>query len=630
MIGKALIRPGDDFFSFVLERERLEPTVLPTGGAVEALSARIADELGSILRELSAGPRESDPEGLGHFYAAYMDLEQIEATGQAGLQRDIDRIQNLASLDDVVAFGCDPGNGVAFPIKPTVVLDQDNHQRYVLYLRQHGLGMPDREYYLDGHDWGESVRSRYVLHVKRVLELAGLASAARRAASVLALETEIARCHWTRARARERDLTFNRIRRSDLDTRSGFPWASALALVGPDCSDELVVRERPVVEDLPSLICSVPVSTWQSYFIWHLTRTMVEVLPAAFRDAHWSFFGSFLAGQALPSTRSRNAVVAVGDAFGHALGREYVRRHFADEDRVLVVEIVEKLRRAYLRRLQRADWLSTRSRDLFCEKLAAMTLKLGHPEGEAHARSFAVARSDAYGNVRRATKSSWDNEVTKLSNRTDRHDWPFLAHTVNAYYNPWFNEIVVPAGIVRAPFFDRDASCAQNLGAIGAVIAHEMSHAFDDQGCKFGRDGTFAGWASPRDRNNFEARARRVVAQYAAVEALPGLRLNSTLTVGEDIADICGLQVAYDALTDTYEATPPPHEVDAFFSSWARIWMASVPEAELRRQVISGPHTPMRWRCNGVVRNLDAWYATFGVVPGDLLFLDVAERVTIW
>jgi predicted metalloendopeptidase len=259
-----------------------------------------------------------------------------------------------------------------------------------------------------------------------------------------------------------------------------------------------------------------------------------------------------------------------------------------------------------------------------------MALKLGHPEGDAHAPSFAVARSDAYGNVRRAKRSSWDNEATKLSSRTDRRDWPFLAHTVNAYYDPWFNEIIVPAGLLRAPFFDRDASCAQNLGAIGAVIGHEMSHAFDDQGCKFDRHGTFAGWASPQDRSNFEARARRVVAQYAAIEALPGLRLNSSLTVGEDIADICGLQVAYDALTDGDGTAPPAHEVDAFFSSWARIWMAFVPEAELRRQVITGPHTPMQWRCNGVVRNLDAWYTAFGVVPGDLLFLDAAERITIW
>jgi putative endopeptidase len=501
---------------------------------------------------------------------------------------------------------------------------------------QSGLAMPDRDYYLKDDPVYKELRAKYAAHIERLLKLAGDAAAAAAATSILDLETRIAGAHWPRAKRRERDLTYNPHTRDDLPAFApGFPWPQLLAGAGLEAQPRFIVREPDAVQALGELFRKVPVQRWQSYLSYHYLAANADVLPQAFDDEVFDFYGRTLHGQQEQRARWKRAVRAVDDGLGEAAGELYVRRYFPPASKQQVLELIENLRAAYREHIEKLPWMSAATKQVALEKLAAFHPKIGYPDQWRDYAALEVKADDAFGNVARAADFEWHRQVARLGGPTDRGEWVMTPQTVNAYYNPTFNEVVFPAAILQPPFFDPHADAAVNYGAVGAVIGHEMGHGFDDQGAKSDARGVLHTWWQQQDVDAFHLRVDRLVAQYDGYSALPGLNLNGRLTLGENIGDLGGLSVAYDAYHRSLHGARPAvlSELSGdqrFFLAWAQLWRSKQRDADLRSQVISNPHSPAKFRCNGVVRNMDVWYPAFDVQPGEKLYLPPAERVRIW
>jgi putative endopeptidase len=499
--------------------------------------------------------------------------------------------------------------------------------------------LPEREFYLRDDAQFREIRDQYRAHLARLLELGGIArgaEAAGAAGRILALETEIAKLHWPAAKRRERELTYNpRSRVQLLEMTQGFPLTEALASAGFGKVQEFVVREADAMAPLAALFRQTPVATWREYMAYHYLRSNASVLPQVVDDEVFAFFGKQLNGQPEQRPRWKRGVDAVDDALGEAVGQVYVERHFSPESKAQMSALVENLRKAYAQRIRALPWMTDETKKVALEKLAAFRPKIGYPDRWRDYSALGVSASDAFGNAQRAELFEWQRSIAKLDKPTDRDEWGMTPQTVNAYYSPVFNEIVFPAAILQPPFFDPAADPAVNYGAIGGVIGHEMGHGFDDQGSKSDARGVLRTWWNERDETAFKQLGDRLAEQYSQFEPLPGLRLNGRLSLGENIGDLGGLSVAFEAyrlsLGGRSAAVVDGMTGDQrFFHGWAQVWRTLFREQRLRNQIMTGPHSPAEFRVNGVVRNLDAWYEAFGVKPGDKLYLPPEKRVRIW
>jgi predicted metalloendopeptidase len=469
-----------------------------------------------------------------------------------------------------------------------------------------------------------------------MLRLAGEKDAAAQAASVLDIETRIAKVHWPAAKRRERDLTYNLRTRAELDQLSpGFPWQPLLAAQGLDGQTEFVVRELDAVQALSALFKQIPVERWHAYFEYQYLAANADVLPAAFDAERFDFYGHILNGQPQQRERWKRAVAALNGGLGEVTGQLYVQKYFPPEAKQKVVALVENLRLAYSARIQQLAWMSADTKKVALEKLAAFRPKIGYPDKWRDYSALQVVAGDAFGNKSRADVFEWHRQLERLGKPTDRDEWHMTPQTINAYYNPTFNEIVFPAAILQPPFFDPNADAAINYGGIGGVIGHEMGHGFDDQGSKSDARGVLRTWWQPEDDQAFRKRVDSLAAQFDQFEALPGLNVNGRLTLGENIGDLGGLSVAYEAyhisLQGLKAAVLDGFTGDQrFFLSWAQVWRSLYRDEQLRTLVMSNPHSPPKFRVNGPVRNLDAWYTAFDVKAGDQLYLPPEDRVRIW
>jgi putative endopeptidase len=568
-----------------------------------------------------------------------MDTAAIEARGLAPVQPVLDEVRKLASHADVARVMYRPDVSVTAPIVGRVSIDQKNPDRHVVVLSHAGLGLPEREFYLRDDAQFREIRDQYRAHLARLLELGGIgraAEAAGAAGRILALETEIAKLHWPAAKRRERELTYNpRSRAQLLEMTQGFPLTEALASAGFGKVQEFVVREADAMAPLAALFRQTPVATWREYMAYHYLRSNASVLPQAVDDEVFAFFGKQLNGQPEQRPRWKRGVDAVDDALGEAVGQVYVERHFSPESKAQMSALVENLRKAYAQRIRALPWMTDETKKVALEKLAAFRPKIGYPDRWRDYSALGVSASDAFGNAQRAELFEWQRSIAKLDKPTDRDEWGMTPQTVNAYYSPVFNEIVFPAAILQPPFFDPAADPAVNYGAIGGVIGHEMGHGFDDQGSKSDARGVLRTWWNERDETAFKQLGDRLAEQYSQFEPLPGLRLNGRLSLGENIGDLGGLSVAFEAyrlsLGGRSAAVVDGMTGDQrFFHGWAQVWRTLFREQRLRNQIMTGPHSPAEFRVNGVVRNLDAWYEAFGVKPGDKLYLPPEKRVRIW
>jgi putative endopeptidase len=637
----ASVRPGDDFQRYAngawLDRTEI-PADRTRWGSFDILRDKSDRDVRTIIEEaaLAGGAPGSNQQKIGDFYNAYLNQDAIDAAGLAPIQPEIAQINALRTHEETIRLIASPGIAVNSPIAMYVTLDQGNPDRYCIGMTHAGLGLPEREYYRRSDGQFPAIRQAYQAHVARMLGFAGESNAARKAQQIMALETQIAELHWPIAERRDRTRTYNVMTRAQIKALApNFPWDAAFDAAGYGAAADADLREVSAIQNLARLYMRTPVSTWRPYLVFHLMRNNAHLLPREIDDANFDFYGKTLQGQPQQRERWKRAVDAVNGALGEAIGQIYVQRHFPPDAKAQMLELVENLRTAYGQRIDRLDWMSAETKVVAREKLAAFRPKIGYPDKWRDYSTLEVRAGDAYGNAKRAQMWEHAEDVSRLSRQTDRDEWFMTPQTVNAYYNPVFNEIVFPAAILQPPFFDPNADPAVNYGAIGGVIGHEMGHGFDDQGAKSDARGVLRDWWNAEDVARFTAVTDRLVEQYNTFSPLEGLNVNGRLTLGENIGDNGGLQVAYHAYQISLNGVTPPvlegfTGDQRFFLGWAQVWRTKIRDEALRNQVLTDPHSPAYYRTNGTVRNMDTWYAAFNVQPGQALYLPPEERVTIW
>ncbi len=639
------VKPGANFDAYVSgtwNKTATIPADRSRWGMFDQLSEQSDADVRAILEEARKSPADkgSNAQKLGDYYAAYLDTAAIEAKGLAPVKPTLDAIAKARTHEDVARLMGRPDLPLRGPVSAGVSLDQKDPDHYIVRIGHSGLGLPEREYYLKTDAQFVEIRAKYLAHLQKVLELASDAkakkSAAADAAAILALETKVAERHWPIADRRERDKTYNPKTLVELEKEAPeFPWKVYLGADGYADQPKYVVAELSSIPKLAKLFRETPVSTWKSYLTYHALRATADVLPAAFDQEVFDFYGHTLNGQPEQRERWKRGVAAVNGALGEAVGEIYVARHFPARAKEAMDRLIDNLRKAYATRIEGVDWMTPDTKKVALEKLAAFRPKIGYPSRWKSYAALDVQAGDAFGNSVRASVWRHDYDRARLGKPSDRDEWGMTPQTVNAYYNSVFNEIVFPAAILQPPFFDPDADPAVNYGGIGGVIGHEMGHGFDDQGSKSDAKGVLHAWWSPADVDAFKKRTDVLADQYATFEPLPGIKVNGRLTLGENIGDVGGLNVAYRAYQLSLDGQPAPVRDgftgdQRFFLGWAQVWRAAIRDQALRNQVMTDPHSPSVYRVNGVVRNVDAWYAAFDVKAGDPLYLAPETRVRIW
>ncbi len=639
--GDPAVPPGTDFYRYA-GGKWLATTPVPADRTSWGTFAKLREESDAHVHEiLEAAAADQAPAGsparkIGDYYASFLDAAAIDAQGLAPAQPALAAIAAANSPEDIARLMARADLGLPAPIDFGITVDRKNPDRYVVTAHHGGLALPDRDFYLRDDAQFAKIRSQYREHIERLLALAGEADAAASAQTILALETEIAKLHWPRAERRDRDKTYNPETRAQLAALApGFPWDAALDAAGLGTVPEVIVSEVTAMRPLGELFRTTPLESWRAYLRYHYLRQHAAVLPAALDQEVFAFFGHTLNGQPEQRVRWKRAVEATNGALGEAVGQLYVARYFPPASKAAMLALVENLRRAYAERIAGLTWMSAETKRAAAEKLATFRPKIGYPDHWRDYSALEVRRGDAFGNAMRAALFEWRRDVDRLGKPTDRDEWHMTPQTVNAYYNPTFNEIVFPAAILQPPFFDPAADLAVNYGAIGGVIGHEMGHGFDDQGAKSDAHGVQRPWWNERDVAAFQQLTSRLADQYSAFEPLPGIKVNGKLTLGENIGDLGGLTVAHEAYHLALGKRRAPvleglTGEQRFFLGWAQVWREVDRDESLRNRVLSDPHSPAQYRVNGVLRNIDAWYEAFGIKPGDALYLPPAERVHIW
>ncbi len=634
----AAVDPGDDFYAYVngdwLKSFKI-PEEYSSYGSFTVLAERSEQRLKAIVESLSAkGTPAGDERKVRDFYASYLDVAAINAKGLAPLTEDFAAIDAIDTPEKFAAYVSNPATRARAPIAFIISTDLKRPDRYALYAGQSGLGMPNRDYYLE--EKFADKQAKYRAYIESVLTLAGHQDADAAAGRIYDLELTMATAHWEPAKRRNRDLMYNLRSIEDLEAFApGAPWRAMLAASGLGDRTEIIVREDDAVQKLATLIAETPIETWRDYLKFHLVNANADVLPTAFDEANFAFFSTELRGTPKQKERWKRAVAAVDGALGEAVGKLYVEKHFPPDSKAMMEDLVGNLRAALNERIGALAWMSDETRAAARDKLSKFTPKIGYPDEWRDYGALDIRPGDAYGNARRAQAFEWAYEAARIDAPVNRKEWGMTPPTVNAYYNPPLNEIVFPAGILDAPFFDPKADPAVNYGAIGAVIGHEIGHGFDDQGRKSDGDGVLRDWWSPADVAAFQKVADKIGAQYSAYEPIPGFAVNPQLTMGENIGDIGGLAMAYHAYKLSLNGEEAP-VIDGltgdqrFFLAWGQVWKRTVRDEQLKNQIATDPHSPAQYRVNGVVRNMDAWYDAFGVTEDDDLWLDPEDRVEIW
>lgn len=638
------IRPQDDIYRHVNGKWVAE-TEIPADRAVHGTFYFLRDHSEEAVRKIIEECAASNPtpgseaQKVGDLFASFMDEAAIEARGIAPLTPLLDKIDAISSSDQLVETMAALGKeGMSGPFGLYVYNDAKQSDQYIIYLYQAGLGLPDESYYRE--EKYADVRERYLKHMETMFGLAGIANAAAQAKAIFDLESTLAKSHWDVVKDRDATATYNKFTRSELEAATpGFDWAPFLRhLEIPDSAFEhVVVREPSFFTDLAGILKSADLESWKSWMRWHLISDAAPYLPKAFVDENFAFYGTALTGTPQIKDRWKRGVALVEGVLGEAVGKLYVEKYFPPKAKEKMSTLVDNLIEAYRQDINALEWMGEETKKKALDKLAKFTPKIGYPDKWRDYSTLTIDRADLFGNVKRAELFELHRNINKLGKPIDRSEWFMTPQTVNAYYNPVMNEIVFPAAILQPPFFDMDADDAVNYGAIGAVIGHEIGHGFDDQGSKFDGDGNLVDWWTDEDRKRFEERTSKLIAQYDVLEPeeAPGNKVNGALTIGENIGDLGGITVAYQAYKLSLNGAEPA-TIDGytgwqrFFLGWAQGWRSKVRKEEMIRRLAIDPHSPGEFRCNAVLRNLDEFYDAWGVTKADKMWLDPAERVRIW
>lgn len=637
------IRPQDDLFRHVNEKW-MARTEIPADKARWGSFTLLAEEAEQAVREIilesQSAPAGSEARKIGDLYTSFMNTEAIEVAGTAPLQPRFDQVAGIDSVASLlVTMGALERAGVGGFVGLFVDNDPGDPERYVVFFEQDGLGLPDESYYHQ-ESFGE-IREAYRAHLERMFGLVGLGEAAQRAARVFELELEIANVHWNNVECRDSQKTYNlqpwsTVREligshHDLDA-----WRAAIGI--PEAAfAEVVVRQPSFISGVGSLLTEDRLDAWRDWLNWQVIRASASYLNDAVVEANFDFYGRTLTGTPQLRDRWKRAVLLVEGGLGEAVGKIYVERHFKPEAKTAMDELVANLIEAYRESITNLDWMSAETRTRALDKLDKFTPKIGYPVKWRDYSTLEITADDLLANIAALAEFGFQREIGKIGKPIDRDEWFMTPQTINAYYNPGFNEIVFPAAILQPPFFDVDWDAAANYGAIGAVIGHEIGHGFDDQGSRYDGDGRLTDWWTEADREAFEARTGSLIDQYNALAPLqtPGNFVNGALTIGENIGDLGGLAIAWKAYLLSLAGEPAPiidglTGAERFFLSWSQAWQLKARDEEVIRLLAIDPHSPSEFRCNQIVRNIDAFYEAFAVTESDALWLDPEQRVSIW
>jgi predicted metalloendopeptidase len=637
------VRPQDDFFRSV-NGGWLKRTDFPGDkayiGSFDVINDRVQDQLRTLVEAAASSPRDADARRIGALYASFMDEAAIERAGLAPLAGELAAIDKISSVSQVAgAMGRFSTLTTGMPIDVYINQDPRRAERYVPTISQGGLGLPDRDYYLVADDAKfKAAREQYVVYLTRLLELSGAPGDARTSAeAVLTLETALAKGQWTQVENRDPVKTYNRVDLSGLAPLApAFDWPAWLAaarLAGK--TGDVIVAQPSYLAAVAAQLAATPLPAWRAYLRVHLLDGHARYLGKDFVEARFAFIGRTLSGTTEQLPRWKRGVALVDGAIGESLGKLYVDAYFPPASKGRMETLVANLLAACGESIDSVDWMSPATRKEARAKLATFMTKIGYPKRWIDYSSITFKADDLVGNVTRAREFDYRRNLDKLGKPIDRDEWGLSPQTVNAYYNPLLNEIVFPASVLQPPFFDPQADDAVNYGAIGAIIGHEISHGFDDEGSQYDGTGNLRDWWTVDDRRRFDAKTQMLVAQYAGFSPLDGYHLNGELTLGENIADNAGVEIAYKAYRRSLGGEEAPVIDGAtgderFFYGFAQAFRGKVRDAALLAQIKSDPHSPEEFRVNGVVRNHGAFYRTFGLKPGDGLYLPLERRVSIW
>jgi len=635
------VRPQDDFFRFVnggwMERTEI-PSDRARYGSFDELREQAEKDLRVLVEEVSEaeGVEAGSPEQMiRDFYISFMDEERLEALGLEPLESLLSQVASIEDRDDLTSILARlPSYGVSGPFSFYVRQDARNSDQYISYLSQSGLGLPDRDYYLD--EGNEDIREAYVAHMVEMFELMGHEQPQQAAESIMALESELAEHHWTRVENRDPVATYNRKELEELEALApGMDWPQFLSSVGVDDVDAVVVRQPDYLTAADRLLADYPISQWQDYLQWRVLSRYAQYLSSDFADARFDFSGRTLQGLEAQEPRWERAIQTLNNVVGFQLGKLYVDRHYDDEASERMAEMVDNLMQAFEQTLEESPWMSPETRDEALAKLEGFNTKIGYPDEWRSYEGLEVDPQDLLGNVMRSRAYEYERMLDRLGEEVDRDEWFMTPQTVNAYYSPSMTEIVFPAAILQPPFFDVNADDAINYGAIGAVIGHEISHGFDDSGRQVDGDGNLRDWWSEGSESEFQSRSQVLVDQFDVQEPLEGVTINGRATLGENIADHGGLRVAWRAYQLSLDGEPAP-EIEGFsgdqrfFLGWGQIWRIQFRDEALRQHLQTRPHSPGEFRVNTTLPNIPGFYEAFDVSPGDAMYLPEEERADIW
>jgi endothelin-converting enzyme/putative endopeptidase len=631
------VRPGDDFFvhsngawvDFI--RSRLEGM-----DASFSLHSILTEQVEEQVREIIEAPAD-DPAGrqVAALYRSFMDEERIEQLGIDPIRPHLDRIAAIRNRSDLIQTFA--ANGFAMPVEVGVIPDAADARRHVLVIVQNGILMPTPDHYLREGPEFDRYRAAYRTYVATALRLAGADDPEGKTLRIAELERRLAETHWPPERARDVRETYNPMTREQLqELAPQFDWPNYLQAMGFGAVRRMVVAEPSAIQGAGRLLDEVPLETWKAWLTFHFVNTFAPYLSRPFQEAEFAFRSRALHGMQTPHERSTRGTRLVDNTLGESVGTIYLKRHFPSRSRAVMAELVGNLRAAFAERLQRLDWMDEATRREALAKLEALDVQIGGPAVPADLSSVPMDPRDLVGNILRLSEYGLRRDKERLSEPVDRSLWPMTAQTVGASYAPLTNQITFAAGILQRPFFDPSYDAAVNYGRMGAVIGHELGHGFDDQGRRFDREGRLRDWWSPTAAARFEERAGKLGLQFAGYEPLRGFKINAAVTMGENIGDLGGLEIAYAAYrrhVAQHGEGPVIGGLTAdqrFFLSFAQTWASHMSDNLLRELVLTDEHSPPSFRVNGIVRNMDAWYRAFDVRPGDRLYLPPDQRVRIW
>jgi putative endopeptidase len=629
------VKAGNDFYGYA-NGGWDAATQIPQDRSSYGMFHKLQDLSLARTRSILEAAEKQPNSKIGLFYASFMDEAAVNAKGAAPIKPWLDQIKAVHDKDALATeIATLTRAGVRTPFETYVGPDDKNPTAYIAQFGQSGLGLPDRDYYLKDDAALAKVRPLYVAYLAKLLTLAGEPDADARAAAIMAFETKMAQVHWSRIDSRDADKVYNKWSRADFDAKApGFPWGAYLNTLGYGAQPDFLVAQPSAFTGEAKLYADTPLPVLKDYLLVRTISSYARYLSAPFVDASFAFNGTVLSGTPQNQPRWKRGVNLVSNEMGEAVGQDYVAKYFPPEAKAAADALVHNIIAAFGQRLQKLAWMDPATKQKALEKLAAFTPKIGYPTKWRDYSTLEIRAGDLVGNVARAEGFEYQRNLNKLGKPIDRTEWGMTPMEINAYANPVMNEIVFPAAILQPPFFDPKADPAVNYGGIGAVIGHELSHHFDDQGRKYDLTGKLTDWWTQQDVTRFTALTDKLVKQYDAYEPIPGQHVQGELTLGENMADLAGLTVSHDAYVLSLGGKPAP-VLDGFtgdqrfYLGWAQVWRTKYREPALRQQLLTDPHSPGPERVDEV-RNMNPWYKAFDVTQGEKLYLTPAERVQVW